>query len=168
MRKLVLIPVIIFAIIMVFMAGCEKKTEKNKAIVRRLYEEVINKRNMAVVDELIATNYIDHDKNPELVARDPKSFRQVVTMLLTAFPDMRVTVEDQVAEGDKVASRFTMRGTHKGEFMGIAPTGNDVAFGDLVIMRVEEGKIVELWAQLDYLWMFQQLGMELKPKAGEK
>jgi len=67
-----------------------------------------------------------------------------------------------------VVARITLRMTHKGEFMGIAPTGNDVAFGDLVIMRVEEGKIVEIWAQLDYLWMYQQLGMELKPKESEK
>lgn len=118
---------------------------------------------MAVVDELIATNYIDHDKRPDLVARDPESFKQVVTMLLTAFPDLRVTIEDQIAEGDKVASRFTMRGTHKGEFMGIAPTGRQVTFTGIGIRRIAGGKLVEIWMNMDDLGMMQQLGVVPKP-----
>ena len=137
--------------------------ERNKVLVRRLYEEVVNKQNIAAVDELIATNYIDHDKNPELVARDPESFKQIVNMLLTAFPDMRITIEDQIAEGDKVASRFTMRGTHKGEFMGIAPTGARLAVTGIDIRRIAGDKLVEIWMNMDDLGMMQQLGVVPKP-----
>jgi len=137
--------------------------EENKAIVRRLYEEVINKWNMAVVDELIATNYIDHDQRPEQVARGPESFKQVVTMFRTAFPDLHFTVEDQIAEGDKVATRFTVRGTHKGEFRGIAPTGRQVTVTGTDIRRIAGGKLVEVWMNIDDLGMMQQLGIVPKP-----
>ena len=133
--------------------------EENKTIVRRLYEEVINNRNIAIVDELISPNYIDHDKNPQLAARDPESFKRIVNMLLTAFPDMRVTIEDQIAEGDKVASRFTMRGTQKGKFMGIAPTGRQVTVRGIDIRRIAGDKLVEIWMNMDDLGMMRQLGV---------
>ena len=140
--------------------------EQNKEIVRQLYEEW-DKKNFSVNDELLA---------PEIQIHMPGSFeplnldelKHVVSLFFGAFPNLTHTIDDLIAEGDKVVARITLRMTHKGEFMGIAPTGNDVAFGDLVIMRVEEGKIVEIWAQLDYLWMYQQLGMELKPNESEK
>ena len=138
--------------------------EENKAIVRRLWEEVINKGNMAVVDELVATNYIDHTQTPELVARDPESYKQVVIMFRTAFPDLHVTIEDKIAEGDKVVSRFTVRGTHKGEFMGIAPTGRQVTVTGIAIHRIAGGKLAEVWINMDFLGMMQQLGVVPTPR----
>jgi len=127
-------------------------------MLRRNCEEVLSKGNLAVVDELQATNYVYHGSGGQEF-KGPEGFKQLVTMLRTAFPDLHVTVEDMVAEGDKVAHRLTLRGTHKGDFMGIAPTGKQVTFAAIVISRFAGGKEVEAWANLDQLGMMQQLGV---------
>jgi steroid delta-isomerase-like uncharacterized protein len=133
--------------------------EENKAIVRRLYEEVHNKGNFVVADELVATNFIDHNASSPEIPPGPEGVKQTFTTFHNAFPDFNVTVEDMVAERDKVVARLTIRGTHKGEFMGIAPTGKQVAIEVIDITRVAEGKIVERWGQADMLGMMQQLGV---------
>jgi len=129
-------------------------TEENKAVLRR-NEEVFNKGNLAVADETIATNYILHGPGGQEF-KGPEGFKQLVTMFRTAFPDLHATVEDMVAEGDKVAHRLILRGTHKGDLMGIAPTGKQVTLSAITISRFVGGKEVEGWSITD---MLQQLGV---------
>jgi len=133
-------------------------TEENKAIIRRNWEEAFNKGNLAVADEIMAPNYIYHGPGGQEL-KGPEGFKQLVTMFRTAFPDLRATVEDMFAEGDKVAHRATIRGTHKGDLMGIAPTGKQVTVSATVISRFAGGKEVEAWANIDMLAMYQQLGV---------
>lgn len=132
-------------------------TEANKLLVRRFVEQVINRGDWAVVDELLDTSYIYHGPGMEVPRID--GIKQVLSMLRAAFPDWHETIEDVIAEGDRVLFRVTGRGTHRGEFMGIPPTGNQVTMGGIDIVRVEGGKIVEHWANFDQLGMLQQLGV---------
>jgi len=132
-------------------------TEENKAIIRRVIEEVWNKGDLAAVDEVMATDYVLHVPGQEI--KGPEGFKEYVTMARTAFPDFHMTIEDMVAEGDKVAFRFTWRGTHKGEIMGIAPTGKQVTVTSIGINRFAGGKEVEARASMDQLGMLQQLGV---------
>lgn len=132
--------------------------ETNKAIVRRWTEEFYNQWNIEVADELITTDYVHHDPgNP--MTRDLEELKQWAPMLFIAFPDFHVTTEDLVAESDKVAKRYTITGTHKGEYMGIPPTDNQIAVTGIEIFRIADGKIVESWWSVDYLGMLQQLGV---------
>src|SRR5438552_12969677 len=98
--------------------------EDNKALVRRSIEEVWNKRNLNIVNEIYAASYVGHDPaSPIGEIRGPEGARQFVATYLRAFPDARITIEELLAEGDKVVNRYTARGTHQGELMGLAPTG---------------------------------------------
>ena len=133
-------------------------TEENKAVLRRNCEEVFNKGDLAVADETIANNYVYRGSGGQEF-KGPEGFKQMVTMFRTAFPDFHMTVEDMVAEGDKVAHRLTGRGTHKGEFMGIAPTGKQVTVSAITISRFAGGKEVEALISIDMLGMMQQLGV---------
>ena len=132
-------------------------TEENKALLRRLFDEVWNQENLATVDELLAADYVLHD--PALQVRGPQGFKAYVSAFRAAFPDMHATIEDQIAEDDRVAMRFTVHATHKGEFQGIAPTGKQVALSGIDIQHVIDGKIVENWVNLDALGLLQQLGV---------
>ena len=131
-------------------------SEQNKAIVRRAFEEPW-KGNLDVIDELIAKDYIGHDPaNPEPL-RGPAGVKEFISTYRAAFPDARITVEQQLAEGDLVATRWTGRGTHEGELMGISPTGKRVTVSGLTISRLEGGKIVEEFQNWDTFGMMQQL-----------
>ena len=136
--------------------------EENKTIERRYMEEVWTKGNLAAVDELVATNYVDHTPMPG-ASPDLQGLKQFVTVVTAAFPDWQPTIEDMIAEGDKVVVRFRGRGTHKGEFMGIPPTGKQVAMMAIAIHRIAGGKIVENWLQADMLGMMVQLGVVPPP-----
>ena len=136
--------------------------EENKAIDRRFTEELFNKGNLAVVDELVATNFVDHSGFPG-VTPDREGYKQFATISRTALPDFHTTIEDIIAEGDKVVQRFTARGTHKGEFMGIPPTGKQVTVAGIAIHRITDGKIVENWVNMDMLGMMVQLGVVPPP-----
>ena len=136
--------------------------EENKAIELRFFEEVVNKGNLAVIDELVAANFVDHSAPPG-VAPDREGYKQFFTMAHTAFPDFHSTLEDMFAEGDKVVQRFTARGTQQGEFMGIAPTGKQVTVTGIAIHRITDSKIVENWLSMDMLGMMQQLGVVPPP-----
>src|SRR6266568_6179178 len=132
-------------------------TEANKALVRRFYDEVTNGRNVAVLDELLAPNFegfkvegADHGQNRE-------AFKHMITMVLNAFPDHHQAIHDWIAENDRVVTRWTVQGTHQGEYVGIAPTGKQVKITGIDIFRVVDGKIVELWAEVDMPGMMQQL-----------
>jgi steroid delta-isomerase-like uncharacterized protein len=141
-------------------------SEENKAIVRRELEEIFVQGNLDTADEIYATDYVGHDPtNPEDI-RGIEAAKQYASMYRSAFPDLQATVEDQVAEGDKVASRFTFRGTHRGELAGIPPTGNQVEVTGIVISRIEGGKVAEDWSNFDALGMMQQLGVVPPPGQG--
>jgi steroid delta-isomerase-like uncharacterized protein len=132
-------------------------TENNKALVRRFYEEVFNQRNLALVDHLFTTTHVFH--NPPTTLHGREEFKQLLSVYITAFPDARFTVEDEIAEGERVASRYTFRGTHQGELMGIPPTGKPVTVTGMIINRIVNGKSEEGWLNFDALGMLQQLGV---------
>ena len=131
-------------------------TEENKALVRR-FEEELNKGNLALIDELFAADCVIHlGGGAEL--RGPEEFRQLITTFAPAFPDFVSTIEDLIAEGDKVVCRFTRTGTHKGEWLGIAATGKHITWTAIEISRIVGGKVVEAWGEIDMLSVMQQLG----------
>ena len=132
-------------------------SDQNKAIVRRAFEEPW-KGNLDVIDELIASDYIGHDPVDPEPLRGPEGVKEFVTTYRSAFPDAQITVEQQLAEGDLVATRWTARGTHEGELMGIQPTGKQVTVSGLTISRLANDKIVEEFQNWDTLGMLQQLG----------
>jgi len=135
-------------------------SEQNKALVRRAIEEVWNKGKLEVIDELTASNATFHDPSvPGGKFTGPEGSRQFVQIYRTAFPDVHVTINDQIAEGDQVATRWTATGTHKGELMGIAPTNKRVTVTGTDFERYQGGKLVESWASYDMLGMLQQLGV---------
>ena len=131
-------------------------SEQNKAIVRR-FIDIFRTGDMSVIDELLASNFVDHNPFPEQ-APGPEGMKQVIGMMRTTFPDMQVSVDDMIAEGDRVVARWTGTGTHRGEFMGVPATGNKVTVTGIGIDRIEGGKIVEHWEQFDAMGMMQQIG----------
>jgi len=134
-------------------------SEEKKGLVRRFYEEIWKNGNLGIIDELCASDFVDHNPPPPGLAPGLEGAKQVFTMFRRAFPDMQFTVEDQIAEGDKVVSRGTFRGTHKGELMGIPPTGKQGKMTVIDIIRIVDGKMVERWGEMDMLGLMQQLGV---------
>ena len=132
-------------------------TEDNKALARRYIEEVFNQKNLATVDELNTPDFVLH--NASTTIQGLEAYKQFVSMYLTAFPDLHTTIEDMIAEGDIVAERVTMHGTHKGDLMGIPPTGKQATITAIYIVRFANGKGVEVWANSDDLGLLQQLGV---------
>src|SRR5437588_6854138 len=139
--------------------------EQNKALVRRLFEEDLNEADPAarsrVADEIVAVDFVDHTNPPEL-QYGLESHKQIVNILRASFPDLYWECEEPIAEGDKVAMRVTMHGTHQGEFFGIPPTGKQITVSGIHIMRYANGKLVEHWGNNDDLGMMQQLGVAPK------
>jgi steroid delta-isomerase-like uncharacterized protein len=134
-------------------------SETNKNVLRRSFEEVWNKGNLQVADELFAPNYAPHDASTPDLGRGPESEKKRVTLYRTAFPDLRLTVEDIIAEGETVMARWSCRATHKGNLGGIAPTGKQFTISGVSIARFANGKMTEGWVNWDALGLFQQLGV---------
>ena len=132
-------------------------TEESRAIVLRYFQEM-DRGNIDVVDELIAEDYIDH--NPALPGIGPgrEGTRQYMQMLKTAFPDASHTIDDIIAEGDKVMTRVTARGTFLGECMGYQPNGQIIEISGIAVHRVENGRLVEHWAHADIAGFMRQIG----------
>ena len=130
--------------------------EANKALIRRHFAEIWNQRRLDIADELVDEAYLSHFPVP---GQPPgiAGFTYAVQMLHQSFPDLVITVEDLIAEGDKVAARLTARGTHRGAFRGIAPTGRAVTWAGIRIFRIANGKIAEHWANWDDLSLLRQL-----------
>jgi predicted ester cyclase len=137
--------------------------EESKALVRRFVDEVISRGNLAALDDLVGPDYVYH--GPGMVVRGPAGLRGLMGMLRGGFPDWAEAVEDVVAEGDRVAFRVTGSGTHRGDFMGIPPSGARVAIMGIDLVRVAGGRIAEHWANFDQLGMLQQIGAVPAPGA---
>ena len=133
-------------------------SEENKAIARRLYDELASQGNLSLADEVVAEDFVDHNPPGPGILPGREGLKQVFATFRSAFPDLRVRVEDQIAEGDKVVSRLTVSGTNQGEFMGMPATGKSASIGVVDILRFEGGKIAERWGEADFMGMMQQLG----------
>lgn len=132
--------------------------EENKLVFRRTYEEVFNQGNLTVADELVAPDFVDREEHPGNVP-GPEAVRSVAVMLRTAFPDLHFTIEDLIAEGDLVAGRLTMSGTHDGPLMGIPPTGRQVRQTHMHVVRFRDGQAIEHWGVRDDMGLMRQLGL---------
>jgi steroid delta-isomerase-like uncharacterized protein len=130
--------------------------EENKANVRRGFEAV-NQKKLAVFDELLTPDIVVHTAST--TNQGLEAYKQVLSMYMTAFPDLHFTIEDMIADGDTVVVRYTTRGTHQGNFMGIPPTGKQVSVTGMFIDRIVNGKAVEQWINGDDLGLLQQLGV---------
>ena len=144
-------------------------SETNKTVARRLLEEVWNKGNLAVLNEIIAKDHVGSGPGalPESLT-GPDGTKQLVTMYRNAFPDVRFTVDEQIAEGDSVVTRWTADGTHKGELQGLPATGKSSTVTGIAIDRIVNGKIAASWGIFDYFGMMQQLGVIPMPEAAGK
>ena len=131
--------------------------EDNKALYRR-YSEAVVQRDFALFDDVFTPSFVYHAPGVVDLPPGPEAFKQLVSGFFAAFPDMRLTIEDLIAEGDTVAARLTYRGTHQGEFQGIAPTGKQISMSSIDVVRIAGGKIVEEWESPDFLGLLQQLG----------
>ena len=135
--------------------------EENKTVVHRA-EELWNTGNLAIADEVYATDFVNHDPGlPDV--RDLEAYKGFIAATRTGFPDFSVTIEDVIAEGDKVASQWTARGTHQGELIGIPPTGRQATWTGMTIYRFAGGKIVEAWWSRDMLSFLIQIGVVPPP-----
>lgn len=173
--------IIPLAMLLCFLISCQNQAAKaeleemkaqaeieaqNKALVQRILEEG-DKKNLDILDEVCTSDY----KYRFPSTAEPINLEEHKELWQTfnaAFPDLTHTIDEFIAEEDMVVAREILRGTHKGEFMGIAPTGKKVEFSAIAIYRFSNGKFAEFWADADLLGLYQQLGMELKPKEAEK
>ena len=133
--------------------------ERVRAIMARYYEEIWNQGRLEVCDELIAPDYVNHSAPLPGLPPGPGGLRQIVAAVRRAFPDLQYTIEDLVLGGDKAALRVTMRGTHRGEFLGTAPTGRKVEVPELQIEHLRDGQSVAHWHLIDELGLRRQLGL---------
>ena len=134
-------------------------TQDNKALVQRFYEEVINQKNLAALDHFVSPTAVNHTVPSGL----PQGPSQFLSMHLTAFPDVKATVVDLLADGDKVVALVSIHGTHQGAFRAVSPTGKPITVMGINIFRIENGKMVEHWGLADRLSALQQLGVVPPP-----
>jgi steroid delta-isomerase-like uncharacterized protein len=139
------------------MTSNPKDIEKNKQICRDFLEELHNKGNLDIIDVYVDENVVSHDPFPGQ-APGAKGIHETMELFLRAFPDKRIIFNDMLAENDKVMIKFTTVGTHKGEFMGLPASGNAISYEEVLILRLQNGKIVEHWAVADTLGFMQQVG----------
>ncbi len=131
--------------------------EQNKAIIRRYYEDLWNRWDLALADELISPD-ITFRGSLGVAVKGLDGFKQYVNLVRAAFPDFHNTIEESIAEGDKVVARLTYSGTHRGKLWGIAPTGRQITYAGVAIFRVVQGKVQEGWVLGDTLALLRQLG----------
>ncbi len=132
----------------------------NKAVVQQMVEVIQNQHHLEQMADFFEPNFVNHlDHDPDSPLTSVEKAQQTFRQLFDAFPDLRVTIQQQVAEGDTVMTHKRFQGTHLGPFMGVAPSGKSISFGVIDVLRLEDGKIVEHWAIQDRLAMMQQLGL---------
>lgn len=138
-------------------------TEQNKVAYRRYIDEAFNEGRLEELDRLVSPNYVYHDAPPG-TPTGVEGLRNVIRQFREAFPDLQISIDDQVAEGDKVCSLSTMRGTHKGLLFGLPPTGKEVVVKGMTMVRVADGRIAESWVKNDTLSLLRQLGVTALPR----
>jgi steroid delta-isomerase-like uncharacterized protein len=154
----------------VLLCGCATNKDHalhhNKEIIHRYFEEWANRGDTTAADELIATNLTL--RNPPAVLHSLDEYKKGMAGFHTAFPDLRFTIEDEITEGDKIAARWTMRGTHLGEYQGRPPTGKTITVTGVSVFRIADGKIQEIHVNMDRLSMMDQLGWLPPPSQPQK
>lgn len=143
-------------------------SEKNKIASRRIPFEMINQGKLDLVGELFSANMVNHTPPPGIPAKGHEAVTELFTMLRTAFPDIQLTLDHEIAEGEYVVHHVTVTGTHKGEFMGHAATGKKAKWTEIHILRFEGGKAVEHWGVVDMLGLLMQLGITPQPEPMSK
>ena len=143
------------------MMAQEMIEDQNKEVVERYWDGKWNQRSSATLDELLSSDVIYH--SPSMEMNGVEEYKQVYAIFAAAFHDTQITIDDIIADGEKVMTRVTLRGTHGGEFEGIPATGNTLAVHAFTVFHLVDGKIVEEHELIDELGMMQQLGMELRP-----
>jgi steroid delta-isomerase-like uncharacterized protein len=139
------------------------RSEQNKAVYRRFIQEVFNAGRLDLLDELLSPSYVYRDAPPG-TPPGADGIKQVVTMFRAAFPDLAISIDEQVAEGDLVCSRTTLRGTQQGAIFGIPATGKAVTVPGLTMVRIVDGRLVESWVKNDVMSLMSQLGADAPPK----
>ena len=147
-------------LVLIFMTGLygQSMQEKNKEVMKTLYEQVVNQKNVEKIDELLVDGFVEHERQPDQ-PEGKAGVKEYFNSLHSAFPDIKFTVNDMVAADDKVWSYITITGTHKGTFMGVEATGNKIKTETVDIVRFENGKAAEHWGVTDTGKMMQQMGM---------
>ena len=141
----------------------KRSLDTNKALIRRLFEEEINHKNLRWMEGMVSAEYVSHNDSVGPVS-DIEQSKKFLAAVFSAFPDTRVTIEDMIAEGDKVVVRNTWRGTFLGPWMGIAPTGQEVTWTGIVIWRITDGKIRERWANINFTEVMQKIATAQAPQ----
>ena len=139
-------------------------TAQGKSIIYRVLDEAFNQGNLAVVDELVAPNGISHHSSWGTPA-NRTGLKQLIAMFRTAFPDLHCTIEDEIIQGDKTAAHWTMRGTHKGLFLGNSPTSKSISVKGLIYARIENDQVIENYILIDQMGILQQLGLVPPPRS---
>ena len=134
-------------------------SSENKQVVRKLFNDLLNKGNLAVADEIIAAHHVHHDPATPDFGKGPEGQKQVISLYRNAFPDLKFTIDHMIDADDFVTTRYTSTGTHKGELWGIASTDKTIKVGGMAINRISRGRIVETWVIWDALGLMQQLGV---------
>ena len=142
-------------------------SEENKRISRAVVEEAFNRGNVDALDELVDPNHKNNDPVAAELPPGVEGLKQLVRLYRSAFPDVQVTIEDEIAEGDRVVTRWSARGTHQGDFIGVQPTGKQATATGITIDRISGGKIVESWTSWDTLGVLQQLGAVPAPTGAQ-
>jgi steroid delta-isomerase-like uncharacterized protein len=135
----------------------------SQSVLQGIFDKAFNQGNLAAIDELVAPEGISHQLSWGMPA-NRLGFKQWIAMLRTAFPDLQCSIEDEINEGDKIAAHWTMRGTHKGLFLGNSPTNKPILVQGLIYARIENNQIVENWTMIDQMGILQQLGLVPPPR----
>jgi steroid delta-isomerase-like uncharacterized protein len=136
---------------------------QNQSVLQGIVDQAFNQGNLAAIDELVAPDGISHHLSWGIPA-NRMGLKQLIAMLRTAFPDLQCTIEDEIIEGDKIAAHWTMRGTHKGLFLGNSPTNKPVLVQGLIYARIENNQLIENWTMIDQMGVLQQLGLVPPPR----
>ena len=131
-------------------------SEENKRLISRIYDEAISSGNYDVIDEVIAPNYVSHGL--PMSVNGPQEFRQSIEIFRSAFPDLYMLVEEQIADGDQVGNQGYITGTHRGAFLGVPASGQQIKVNVISIWRLENSKVVENWVRIDFMGLMQQIG----------
>jgi steroid delta-isomerase-like uncharacterized protein len=138
--------------------GANTSAEENRNLVRKAVEEIWNKGNYDNIEEFVSPDFVVHSATPGMDIRGPEGAKQYFTQLREAFPDIHFTIVEQIAEGDRVVTHWKAKGTHKGDFNGIPPTGRQFSITAIDIDRIVNGKVTECWSNMDELGLLRQLG----------